>query len=60
LRAIRSGIGDQCSGDVIAIASALLDGVSVTGANINRLSRIGAGSRSACFTSKRALASMIA
>jgi hypothetical protein len=27
LRAIRSGIGDQCSGDVIAIASALLDGV---------------------------------
>src|SRR5438067_3868648 len=25
--AIRSGIGDQCSGDVVAIASALLDGV---------------------------------
>src|SRR5947209_9659509 len=27
LRAIRSGIGDQCSGDVVAVASALLDGV---------------------------------
>src|SRR5947208_17167647 len=27
LRAIRSGISDQCSGDVVAIASALLDGV---------------------------------
>src|SRR5207237_10455913 len=29
LRAIRSGISDQRSGDVIAIASALLDGVGI-------------------------------
>jgi hypothetical protein len=39
LRAIRSGIGDQCSGDVVAIASALRDGVSRSSLSVDQQAR---------------------